>query len=228
MNNMRDRLMKTVEYHIDEWAHRLEEIGGPGVGGTELAFRPHPTSPVDTSDEYIRSALETSIPATWEEAAWCYVYGRFSACIVLAAVLLEIALKYELLKGGFPVSATLGRLIKKASDAKILPSNLVSDANSVNARRNDIVHANIQTNRPESLLHHTGDEHEIEPIEDLSRNITKDGWLTGDGETIAISFGTGRPVYSRVLEFKRAAKSSLDEVKAILEFLYPPEPSPSG
>jgi hypothetical protein len=220
--------MKTVEYHIDEWAHRLEEIGGPGVGGTELAFRPHLTSPVDTHDEYIKLALEASIPATWEEAAWCYVYGRFSACIVLAAVLLEIALKYKLLNRGFPVSPTLGRLIKKASDAKILPSNLVSNANSVNARRNDIVHANIQTNRPESLLHHTGDEHEIEPIEDLSRNITKDGWLTGDGETIAISFGAGQPVYSRVLEFKRAAKSSLDEVKAILEFLYPPEPSPSG
>jgi hypothetical protein len=228
MANTRDRLMKSVKYYIDDWARRLEEVGGPGVGGTELAFRPQLTSPVGTHDEYVRSALETSIPATWEEAAWCYVYGRFSACIVLAAVLLEIALKYELLKRGLPTSLTLGRIIQRASDANILPINLISKANSVNRRRNDIVHANIQKDRPESLLHHTGDEHEIEPIKDLSRNITKDGWLTGDGETIVISFGAAGPTYSRVHAFKLAARASLDDVKDILKFLYPLEPSPAG
>lgn len=213
--------MKIVEYHIEEWAQRLDEIGGPGGGGTELTFRPHLTSPAKTHDEYIRLALKSSIPRIWEEATWCYVYGNFSACIVMAAVLLEIALKYELFKIGFSKSSTLGPIIKMAVKANILPEDLVSKANSIKERRNDIAHANVQTNRPKSLLHHTSNEHEIEPVEDISKNIAKGGWFTGDGETIMISFGESQPQYSRVHEFKRAARSSLDDVEIILKFLYP-------
>ncbi len=222
MDDLRDRILKIAEYHCDEYAQRLSEIGGPGVGGTELAFSPKPTSPIDTHDEYIMFALESSIWRLWGEASWCYVYGQFSASIILSAVILEITLKYELLKKGENSSTdTLDPLIRKAGKNSLINKYLIEKAKLINSRRNDIVHANIQVNRPESLIHHTGDEHEIEPIKDVSRNITKNGWMTGDGETISISFTGKKPTMSRIYEFKKAAKNNLDDVLIILKHFYP-------
>lgn len=221
MPDLRERLIKIAEYHSSEWAARLNEVGGPCVGGTELVYRPHFVQQVETEDEYIKMALETSIPQTWEEAAWCYVYGQFRACILLCATLLELTLKYELYRRDQSTSSTLGPIIGKCGKIGVLTESLVAKAESVNIRRNDVIHANIQTDRPASLLYHTGEEHEIEPIEDLSRNITSDGWLTGNGETISISFAGGRVSHSRVHAFKQAARASLLDVREILKFLYP-------
>jgi hypothetical protein len=223
MPDLREKLMGIAEYHSSEWAARLNEVGGPGVGGTELAYHPHFVQQADTEDEYIRMALETSIPQTWEEATWCYVYGQFRACILLCATVLELAIKYELFRRDQSTSSTLGPIIDKCGKMRVLSESLVAKAKSVNIRRNDVIHANIQTDRPESLLYHTGEEHEIEPIEDLSRNITSDGGFTGDGETISIFFTEGRVSYSRVHAFKKAARASLLDVREILGFLYPVE-----
>lgn len=223
MSDLRERLMRIAEYHSPEWAKRLNEVGGPGVGGTELSYRPHFVQQADTEDEYIKMALETSIPQTWEEAAWCYVYGQFRACILLCATLLELALKYELYRRDQRISSTLGPMIDRCGKIGVLSESLVATAKSVNIRRNDVIHAKIQIDRPESLLSHTGGEHEIEPIEDLSRIITSDGWLTGDGETITLSFARNRVSYSRVHAFRQAARASLLDVREILKFLYPVE-----
>jgi len=217
-----ERLRGIADYHIPEWAQRLEDVGGPGVGGTQLAYAPYFVQSAETQDELVAMALESSIPATWEEAAWCYVLGRFRACIVMSAALLEIALKYELYRRGIRKSGTLGTIIQECSKEGILSEPIRSLAQPINQRRNDVMHANVQIDRPESLLSHTGDEHEIEPIRDLSRNITPDGWITGDGETIEISFSKGRSDYSRVLVFKKAARASLFEVREILKSLYSP------
>ncbi len=227
VDDMRNALMKSIDYHIDEWAQRLTDVGGPGVGGTELRCRPPLSSPAETHEQYVTLSLQTSIPETWEEAAWCYVYGRFSACIVLCAALLEMTLKYELRRRAIPPPRGLGKLIEKAAGHGIMAARLVSSALAINVRRNDVVHANIHTDRPESLLDHTGPEHDVEPMQDLSRNVTKDGWLTGDGEIIEISFGAMGPSYSRVHLFKRAARASLFEAREILEALYPLRTSPS-
>jgi hypothetical protein len=227
MPDLQKRLMSMAEYHCAEWAERLEEIGGPGVGGTELAYYPHFVHQAGNKDEYIRMALEGSIPRTWDEASWCYVYGQFRACVLLCAAILELALKYELYRKDEIfrrdefVWPTLGRLINRCFDVGVLSEPLVSKARSVNTRRNDVIHANIQTARPKSLLNHSGDEHEIEPIKDLSKIIGGDGSLTGDGETISASFGKGRGGYSRIYAFKKAARSSLLDVREILRFLYP-------
>jgi len=223
MSDLRERLMRIAEYHSPEWAARLNEVGGPGVGGTEPSYRPHFVQQADTEDEYIKMALETSVPQTWEEAAWCYVYGQFRACILLCATVLELALKYELYRRDQSTSFTLGPIIDKCGKIGVLLESLVGKAKSVNIRRNDVIHANIQTDRPESLLYHTGEEHEIEQIEDLSRNISSNGWLTGDGETISISFVGDRVSYSRVHAFRQAARASLLDVREILRFLYPVE-----
>jgi len=221
LSKLQKRLLSIAEYHSLEWAERLKEVGGPGVGGTELAYCPHFVQCADTRDEYIRMALETSIPRTWEEAAWCYVYGLYRACILLAATLLEIAIKYELYRKEQSTSTTLGPLIQKCGKIGILAEPMISLAKSINLRRNDVIHANIQTHRAESLLYHTGEEHETEPIKDLSRNITREGWLTGDGETISISFAGGSLTYSRVHAFKQAARASLFDVRTLLKSLYP-------
>ena len=220
LKKLQERLLKITEYHSLEWAQRLKDVGGPGVGGTELAYRPNNIQHAKTEDEYIRMALESSIPQTWEEAAWCYVYGNYRACILLSATLLEIALKYELYRQDKLTFTTLGPLIKKCERNGILKEQSVTLARSINLRRNDIIHANIQTDRPESLLHHTGEEHEHEPVHDLSRIVTENGSLTGDGEIIKITPLANRPMYSRVHIFKRAAQASLFDVRAILKNLY--------
>jgi hypothetical protein len=225
MPDLQKRLMSMFEYHCSDWAERLEEVGGPGGGGTELTYRPHFSHQAYTKDEYIRIALETSIPRTWEEAAWCYVYGQFRASILLCAAVLELALKYELYRKDelyrkndyfWP---TLWPIISTCGEIGVLSEPLVAKAKSVNTRRNNVIHANIQTDRPESLLSHSGEEHVIEPIKDLSKIISGDGSLTGDGETISLGGGLGG--YSRIYEFKQAARSSLFEIREILQFLYP-------
>lgn len=221
LERLEERLRGIANYHISEWAQRLDDVGGPGVGGTELAYAPHFVQSAGTQDELVAMALEASIPATWEEAAWCYVFGRFRACIVMSAALLEIALKYELYRRGVRQAGTLGTIIEKCGKQGTIPEHIRLLAQSVNQRRNDVMHANIQMDRPDSLLAHTGDEHEMEPIEDLSRNITRDGWITGDGETIEMSFGKERTNYSRVLLFKRAARANLFETREVLKHLYP-------
>lgn len=217
-----DRLRRIADYHLSDWAQRLEEVGGPGVGGTELAYAPHFIKSAETNDQLTAMALEGSISATWEEAAWCYVYGNYRAAIVLSAALLEIALKYELYRRGYQKSGTLGKIIQESSKQGTITDTIHELAKSVKQRRNDVMHANIQIDRPESLLYHTGDEHEIEPLSDLSRNVTEDGWITGDGETIEISFGKGQGQYSRVHIFRRAARASLFEVREVLKSLYAP------
>jgi hypothetical protein len=217
-----DSLRRITGYHLSDWAQRLEEVGGPGVGGTELAYAPHFMQSAETNDQLIAMALEDSITMTWDEAAWCYVYGNYRATIVLSAALLEIALKYELFRRGYQKSGTLGKIIQESSKQRIISETTRALAKSINQRRNDVMHANIQIDRPESLLSHTGDEHETEPLTNLSRNVTKDGWLTGDGETIEISFGKGQGQYSSVYMFKRAAKASLFEVREVLKSLYAP------
>jgi hypothetical protein len=222
LEDMKERLRKSFEYSVEDYASRLIEVGGPGVGGTELAYRPKTTSPINTHDEYIKSALEFSIWKLWEETTWCYVDGRFYACIVMSAVVLEIALKYELFTRFEEKSLyTLGKVIKKAIELKIIPNNLVKLAYSINNRRNDIVHANVQINRPESLFHHTGTEHISERIYDYRKIFVIDP--NKEIDESAMKDYMKKNKYYRVFEFKGAAKSSLDELLIILKYLYPKE-----
>ncbi len=68
---LEERLKRITEYKAKEWAQRLDEVGGPGVGGTELAYSPHFVQSAEAQNELVAMALETSIPETWEEAYWC-------------------------------------------------------------------------------------------------------------------------------------------------------------
>ena len=220
LEDLKERLKWMHDYHIEEYAKRLREIGGPGVGGTELHYSPPITEKAETNEEMKKQALELNIRLLWEEATWCYVYGHFRACIVLLATLTEAALKLELEKNYIQYNksrAGLGACINLCKEKEILSNEVAKTAYKINDKRNDIMHANIERVRPESILYHLGPEHEIEPIEDISRSICNDGSFTGDGETIEWSLGRG---YNRVYLYKRAAKETLENTENVLKFLY--------
>jgi hypothetical protein len=217
---LKKRLRDIHEYHIEEYAERLEEIGGPGVGGTEPRYNPHLITEAETSNELKMMALQDSIFRLWNEATWCYVYGHFRACIALMAILLEATLKLEFENRDIEYEeerATLGTCIRIGEARGILPREITEVAYRINDRRNDVMHANIERQKPESILNHTGSEHEVRPIKDISRNI-KDGWITGNGETIEWSRGKG---WRRINLYKRAAKETIEDTEKILKFLYP-------
>jgi hypothetical protein len=222
LEDLKDRLKWMDEYHLEERAERLKEIGGPGVGGLEPRYSPHFITQADTEKEKELMALQDSISKLWNEAAMCYVNGQFRACIVLFATLLEAALKYELERRNidFPERFTLGQCIERCGKHHILPKDekdrVTAAAIKVNNYRNDVVHANIERYRPESLLGETGPEHEVKPVRDPSRYI-KDGALTGDGESILL----GRGGLSIIYWYKAAARNTLECTTEVLKFLYP-------
>ena len=45
-----ERLRGIADYHTPEWAQRLEDVGGPGVGGTQLAYAPYFVQSAETQD----------------------------------------------------------------------------------------------------------------------------------------------------------------------------------
>jgi len=222
LEDLKNRLQWMDDYHLEERAERLKEIGGPGVGGLEPRYSPHFVTRAETEKEMKLMALQDSISKLWNEAAMCYVNGQFRACIVLFATLLEAALKYELERWNidFPEQFTLGRCIVRCRKHHVLPESqkdrVTAAAIKVNDCRNDVVHANIERHRPESLLGEKGPEHEVRPVRDRSRYI-KDGALTGDGETFLL----GREGFSIIYWYKAAAKNTLECTKEVLKFLYP-------
>lgn len=222
LEDLKKRLRCMDEYHLEERAERLKEIGGPGVGGLELKYSPHFLKRAAAKEEMKLLALQDSISRLWSEAAMCYVNGQFRASIVLFATLLEATLKYELQRHniGFPERFTLGSCIEECRKHHILPLQkddpVTSASLRVNEYRNDVVHANIERRRPESLFNETGPEHEVRPVRDASKYI-KDGAISGDGETISF----GRAGLSIIYWHKAAAKNTLRCTEEVLKFLYP-------
>lgn len=223
LEELKKRLRDMDEYHLEERAERLREVGGPGVGGLEPRYYPHFITQAGTEKEMKLLALEDSISKLWNEATMCYVDGQFRACIVLCAALLEAALKFEFERRGinYPERYTLGQCIKKSrKEPYILPGNkndpITEAAIKVNDYRNDVIHANIERSRPEGLLDGSGPEHEVKPVRDASRYI-KNGAIAGNGETIAF----GQRGLSIIYFYKTTARDTLGGTEQILKFLYP-------
>jgi len=231
LDNLKERIKKIDEYHREERAKRLAEVGGPGVGGTELEYSPFQNGGfiADTLEKEKQLVLMDSIPKLWNEATWSYVYDHHRACVVLIAIMIERVLKLELEKKGISTQGKqLGPCIRYCKCNAIFPNDessaIVKAARLINKARNDVVHANIELDRPKSLLYDTGIEHETEEIKDLSKNIkvAEDGslWLKGDGEIISFNV-LGRPSAKHIYPYKKAAKNAIKEAKKILKHLYP-------
>ena len=228
--DLKERIRKMTELHIEEYAKRLDEIGGPDVGGTELKYSPFPDKGfmADTPEKEKQLALMDSIHKLWEEATWSYVYGRYRSCILSLAIMIERVLKFELEKRGVnTIGKQLSSCITYCQCKGVLPNknddDIVEAAIFIKNKRNDIAHANIELKRAKSLLSHTGPEHEKEKIVDISKHIRRDengnNWLVGDGETISFDLRGRSAEYVR--EYKKAASDTKKAAEKVLKYLYP-------
>ena len=120
------------------------------------------------NEDAVYDALAWHIQDMWYEACWCYVWGLFRGCIILAVGAVEAGLKYRLreahqLEDGKNV--TFGACIGQAKLCGVLPKResnpVVRSALGLNTMRNDIVHANMARRDPESALSYSGPEHEV-------------------------------------------------------------------
>ncbi len=82
----------------------------------------------------------------FREIAFCYILGRFGACISLIGTCLENALKSELVKL-YKIDdkklLTLSLTIGKAKDKGLISNGIFDKAKGVNKIRNKYVHVNI-------------------------------------------------------------------------------------
>ena len=218
------KLRWQCEHHLEEYSRRLREIGGLGVGGTELEYVPFQgVFWIKTLEQQRQHALANSILELWNEATWSYVYGHFRASIVLSAMALERALKLELTKNSkHKKSMTLKTCIDRCKSYNILPNNendtIVRAARFVTARRNDAVHGNIEMNNAEELLTNTAPEHECVPMKDMPAEIRK-CVITETGQRTFLSpEEEGRA--SIIYKYKQVSKSTIAEAKNVLRYLH--------
>jgi len=69
------------------------------------------------NEDPVYDALAWHVDDMWHEACWCYVWGMFRGCIVLAVGAVEAGLKYRLREAGQledEENATFGTCIDKA------------------------------------------------------------------------------------------------------------------
>lgn len=227
---LKGRLRDIFEYHLDEFVNRLIEIGGFGVGGIELEYRPHVIEEVseNNKENMVIMALQNAIPKFWQEANLNYVHGHFISSILLSATLLEATLKLELSRKGLNWPGGLGGCISRCGSNKnkgigIISSEIEKYANEIKEARENIIHLLIHLKRPKDDLFYEGEEHEKKQIISPSRNL-KNHAITGDGEVIQIlTFPLNQPsTYnaSVVYPYKKIAKKLLDNLKQILKYLY--------
>ena len=220
--SMRSKLLRYYVADIDARAKRLDKLGGIGTAGTQL-FIPTPENAESwelgsNSRKERMGNLRRSLPTIWEDAAFSYLDGRYSAAVFGFAASLEAILKHELERHEvkYSDSAPLGRCIERAM-GDVLPeeSEVVNKAWEVKNIRNDVIHFNIERGIPESELARSGDVDRIEPV-DPSSYVTEDGWITGDGETVAF----GPQGATRIEEYRNAAETVMQHVREIRDHLF--------
>jgi hypothetical protein len=119
------------------------------------------------NEDAVYDALAWHIDEMWNEACWCYAWGLFRGCIVLAVGAVEAGLKYRLREAGRledGEDATFGRCIERAQRCGLLPqqqNQVVQSVAKLNRVRNDIIHANRARRDPEGALSADGPEHEV-------------------------------------------------------------------
>ena len=213
-DKIKDRLRKILEYCIDDYAERVIEIGGLGVGGAEIEdygrrIREAAAEwEIETREDWDEErkkelrgslegmALQHSIDNLWNEAAFSYIYGHFRACIILLASLLEALLKLNRGKGNYMTydeNLTLGTLIDRcASENIIFEQEIIQAAKRINDRRNDLLHFNRERKDAFNFLEFDGMEHELKIVKESQGFI--------------------------ILEYKNAARATIKDMRLILKF----------
>ena len=224
LNYLKERILWGLEYHLDEYAQRLKEIGGLGTGGTELQYTPFQgICRVVTNQEKKQHALRLSMIKVWDEASWSYVQGHFRACILLSAATVERALKHELETREIASKGmTLGRCISACRQCKIIPDDgndeIVRAALSVKNARDDVIHANVELERPHESLTCPLLEHEVVPLTDMPEHVRE--CVVSKGSKRAFLSSEQEATANIVYEYKASAKSTRQNALSILKYLY--------
>jgi len=120
------------------------------------------------NEDSVYDALAWHVGDMWNDACWCYVWGVFRGCIILAVGAVEAGLKYRLREAcqlEDEENATFGNCIGRAQRCGVLPAQqrnpVVQSALKLNMVRNDIIHANRARRDPDGALSSNGPEHEV-------------------------------------------------------------------
>ena len=197
---LRDGDRMSLEHRTERYLEILKACGEERIMG----FYPAIGSPEGDDKKSLRlQALEQYTQSMWWDAFWCYIYGSYPACVLLAASSLEGALKYKLhlvIKDEKTISKylTLDRCIKRSMAEGILPNDknhrITKAVSRVQRMRDALVHANRERWRPEAALYGTPREHEV----------------------------TGSPRDMQIIEeYKRGARTSLVHTGRVLGYLFP-------
>ncbi len=165
----RRELLKSIRQadrrHIERRANRILELRQ--LLNVESIWEPYPTLYVDNGSQNleIQDALGEFTRDFWHQTLRCYTDSSYIGCIILSASALETALKCMLVSSGIRnPSYGLGKCITRCSQNNILPSEdniIVIAARSVNDIRNDIIHADIARERPDTVIYADGPEHSV-------------------------------------------------------------------
>ncbi|MBA7612808.1 hypothetical protein ES703_20048 [subsurface metagenome] len=122
----------------------------------------------DSQNLKIQDALGELTQAFWHQALRCYIDSSYIGCVILSSAALETALKFMLVASGVENPRYgLGTCITRCIQNNIFPpedNEIVIAANSVNQKRNDIIHANIARERPDSVIYSDGPEHSVREL----------------------------------------------------------------
>ena len=245
LQELKGRLREVLEMHLDEFAHRLDEVGGFGVGGVELEasiLYPHAAR---SSLERKQQALALAVRMLWERATMTYVFGEFRGSIFLLASIVEAVLRLEVSRRGlesslkdycvkkkskFPMlgalkkskrKPTLGLLIRFCEKMGILPKQASQLAKKVNRLRIEHIHLIIETEMPEEASEITSRD-EFVPLRQFKGKPPveiKGGWISGDGVTFVMDFKKGQA--GILYKYKADAEKCLNITKQFLKLMYP-------
>ncbi|MFA5055294.1 MAG: hypothetical protein WC562_03850 [Dehalococcoidia bacterium] len=226
LNLLKDSLRWSFEYHLEEHAQRLKEIGGLGTGGIELEYVPFKgVDIVDTTEKQKRHALGQGMFRMWSESSWSYVQGQFRACILLAAATVERAFKNELESRNISCNRkdmTLGKCITECKKCGILPNNhddeIVKAALFVKNARDDVTHANLELQKPHEFLTGSSPAHKKIPMADMPDKIRK--CVVSENGKMSYMHPTEEAQTVMLYEYKALAESTRLNAKRVLQYLY--------
>lgn len=140
---------------------RLREIahwGGPDTLAELENLRPLGVVTRKGPDDKLY-ALRSSILALWLEAAECFIFGHFQACILTCGAVVERCLKleYQQVHGALPPGYwTLGKCVHQLPWDGILDDQAVALAQQIIDPRNSRAHALLEHDNP-ALAYFGGD-----------------------------------------------------------------------
>ena len=232
LGQAKERIRGIDEIHLEDRARWMVEVYQPSIGGMEIDYSMgKDVTSIENEERPRIVSLRFSVDRLWNESTACYVYGRFQACIILLATMLEAALELKLrlthLWSEFEStceerSRTLGRVIGFCDRKLGLPQDIVRKQCEVNKLRIDAVHLGAEKRTGDMFGNTPLDEVEyfktMQELEGRPVKVdSKEGWISGDGVIFGLDFT--RRCYVIVYRYKAGAREALEKSKQIITLL---------